>query len=423
MLFLDVVIINSRKMKRILIFCLALYFGSAMSAKVFWRDKKLGAFALDALFSSEVLEKFTSYVAGEDYPMAFNGDSEEYVSKLSVLSGFKTKRTRAHSSKTVIGLAKCVRKLYPKLGVVHVSHSEGVIIERSDFNPTATACAGKESKVLGIIMLNTQWKKNDYGEVGLIDDNEEIVMSFHPKPGRIIFMKCGTKYKVSSPALEKRLRFAFIEFGMSKEIEEQPNQILFTDLIMNMPHLNKFEEKEISEYVTKVFKSKDKKKIYVFDNLFPDELVRVFYDYIVNNISYTEQEIDYEGDNVRWILGLDDPNFENGPVWGLIRQALAYVSGSKTFTPYDIACNHIRRADNTVIHKDCGDNETEYTNLLYLNPKWSPDHHGETIFLDGVGDYLAAVVPKFGRLLIFDSTIEHSARPSSPNIHGKNNKS
>ena len=213
-----------RKMYYLFILSLAFCCRSSMSiVEIFWKDEKLGAYVVDGVFSSKSLQRFHSFFAGGDYPMTFNGDSKEYASNFSVLSGFKTKYNLARNSKSVISLAKSVGKLYPKLGEVHASHTDGIIIERSDFNPTATACVDKESKVLGIVMLNAQWKKNDYGEVGLLDDNEEILMSFHPKPGRIILMKCGTK--ISSIVTSNRKTFAFCFYRIWNEQREskKPN--------------------------------------------------------------------------------------------------------------------------------------------------------------------------------------------------------
>ena len=67
---------------------------------------------------------------------------------------------------------------------------------------------------------------------------------------------------------------------MSKESRKNPTEITLTDFLKNTPHLNEVEEKEISQYVTNVFESKDKKKIYVFDNLFPNELVIAMHNYV-----------------------------------------------------------------------------------------------------------------------------------------------
>ena len=95
------------------------------------------------------------------------------------------------------------------------------------------------------------------------------------------------------------------------------------------------------------------------------------------------------------------------------------MSGRDTFHPYDMTVNHIRRTDVTIIHEDCDkDGDVEYTNLIYLNPNWNPDNHGETIFLQE-DDFLTAITPKFGRYVIFDGRIGHSARPSSLDMSGK----
>lgn len=51
-----------------------------------------------------------------------------------------------------------------------------------------------------------------------------------------------------------------------------------------------------------------------------------------------------------------------------------------------------------------------YTTIIYVNPIWKPEWAGETVFLNDLGDIAHAVLPKPGRIVIFDGRITHAAR-------------
>lgn len=69
--------------------------------------------------------------------------------------------------------------------------------------------------------------------------------------------------------------------------------------------------------------------------------------------------------------------------------------------------------DTPSIHQDsiCGHKfvPAACTTIYYANPHWDPEWHAETIFYDRDGEIAAAVIPKPGRIVIFDSLIHHSA--------------
>lgn len=50
------------------------------------------------------------------------------------------------------------------------------------------------------------------------------------------------------------------------------------------------------------------------------------------------------------------------------------------------------------------------TLLYYANPSWDPEWHGETLFYAD-RDVVGAVLPKPGRIVVFDAAIEHAATP------------
>jgi SM-20-related protein len=55
----------------------------------------------------------------------------------------------------------------------------------------------------------------------------------------------------------------------------------------------------------------------------------------------------------------------------------------------------------------------DVTILLYLNTKWDKNWGGETVFFDSNDDIIRAVLPKFGRFVVFPSATMHGARPLS----------
>ena len=51
-----------------------------------------------------------------------------------------------------------------------------------------------------------------------------------------------------------------------------------------------------------------------------------------------------------------------------------------------------------------------YTTICYINPVWKPEWAGETVFFNEMGDIAHAVLPKPGRMVLFDGRILHAAR-------------
>ena len=61
-------------------------------------------------------------------------------------------------------------------------------------------------------------------------------------------------------------------------------------------------------------------------------------------------------------------------------------------------------------HPNAGDGN--YTAIIYLNREWTPSCQGETILYNIEGTEITkAIIPKPGRMLLFDSRIPHQARP------------
>lgn len=96
-------------------------------------------------------------------------------------------------------------------------------------------------------------------------------------------------------------------------------------------------------------------------------------------------------------------------VWGLIKGQLppdrillrCYLNG------YTYGTDGYAHQDDTWIN---GGSETC---IVYLNDGWNRDFAGETVIYDALNEIEYSVLPKAGRLLIFDSKKFHAARPVS----------
>ena len=76
----------------------------------------------------------------------------------------------------------------------------------------------------------------------------------------------------------------------------------------------------------------------------------------------------------------------------------------------------------TYIHTDSSMKySSEYKNetvMFYLNSMWDPDWGGETIWLDKKEEIYKSVLPKQGRVVCFDASLRHGARPVTRRFYG-----
>ena len=65
---------------------------------------------------------------------------------------------------------------------------------------------------------------------------------------------------------------------------------------------------------------------------------------------------------------------------------------------------------------------------MYLNKDWNENLYGETVYFEELNkdvtpgdeeyEIIAAVKPRYGRIVMFRGIIPHSARPPNPEFHG-----
>ena len=283
-----------------------------------------------------------------------------------------------------------------------------------------------------VMYLKEGWRKNDYGDLLLFDEDMEIVAPVKPHRGRLVVWDSTVPYLSRPPSVNVRQgqRMLFVRWtrNVSLAVEWELRRRRLdnhrkTGYSEGLPFsddesTSSVGEIDVAKYEINRYMTSTKKGIIVFDDLFSkDELDRLR-SYIISHGKYFyDDSLEADSDNVHWISGYPVDDFVRTTYWLKIRQVARYVSGGHDgWFPYDVSCNLIRAADHTRIHLDCLQTDDQWTFLLYLSPNWTADDLGETAFYDREeegAELVAQVRPAYGRAAIFHGTIPHSARPPS----------
>lgn len=161
--------------------------------------------------------------------------------------------------------------------------------------------------------------------------------------------------------------------------------------------------------------------IFIFDEVFNSQENLEIYS-TVNQSLFSRSHLDldsrffnYNQTTVKWVNNI---NFSDGFHKMLIEKYMSAI----THVDWDnavITRQYVNYSDSTtsdLIHTDCNSlQKNSYTLLHYANYEWHPNWHGETLFYSN--DCLeasTAITIRPGRLVLFDSNLQHSATaPSS----------
>jgi len=177
-----------------------------------------------------------------------------------------------------------------------------------------------------------------------------------------------------------------------------------------------------------LFNSKDNSRIRVFDNFISYNDISELYSHCTRGLGFIDSNFDNPWSEkfakAKQICAIYPPSEQNQTVQHTIVHNLvaSKILNSKQFNLFaethevlSISFNKSSFGTSDLVHVDSTDNNN-YTILAYINPEWSVDWGGETLFYDSnLQEIVKAIIPKPGRVIIFDSTLPHSARP--PQIH------
>ena len=100
------------------------------------------------------------------------------------------------------------------------------------------------------------------------------------------------------------------------------------------------------------------------------------------------------------------------PIFELTRRAvLGFAAPGFAYRPYRAYTNVASYGDMLFSHTDCLPDQHDLTALWYLCDQWDLEWGGETLFYDAHDEVACAVMPRPGRLVVFDGAIKHVGRP------------
>jgi len=326
--------------------------------------------------------------------------------------------------------------------------AQSVLINRGDF--PSVQKAKRDGDLLLRIFLTQGQKKNDYSELVFFDENEEIFGSVFPKFGRTVVWNDTVDFIFKPPSMQKMsgeyslfIKATLNKTKFEKSVNKFKEQASLREQISKEPFPlsnitdNSVYSINLTNHLVRRFYDSNNRVVAVFDDVIPKEILfalrKYFFQYdssYVYNVydpAYSE-----EHDNVNWVAQVPAELLPKSQVWRYIHHIASYVSNETNWHPYDVSMNIIQHTHHPRIHTDCSTWEHEYTILMYLTPEWKEDMYGETIFFEEVDKHLkkkrnfkagnekyetlGAVIPKFGRIVIFRNIVDHSGRPPSPDF-------
>jgi SM-20-related protein len=155
----------------------------------------------------------------------------------------------------------------------------------------------------------------------------------------------------------------------------------------------------------------DGRPLRVFDGHLPnvDEYVRG-----LSRAAFTRTEIarPETAEYKHWATEVKIDALVQQPIFELTRRAvLAFAAPGTGYRPYRAYTNVASYGDMLFSHTDCLPDQKDLTALWYLCERWDLEWGGETLFFDAGDEVACAILPRPGRLVIFDGAIKHVGRP------------
>ncbi|XP_031560412.1 uncharacterized protein LOC116296526 [Actinia tenebrosa] len=165
--------------------------------------------------------------------------------------------------------------------------------------------------------------------------------------------------------------------------------------------------------------------VFVFDNLFSPQTMQsylglVSYGNIQGMVSswqyaykdyYFNIQIANSTINAPWLSPIDPNFFVKTSLWGKIQKVSEKISGGKVYFPREVSVSMVRRLDFTTTDPAKSSDKDELVARILLAPSVKKNDYGESIFYNQKGESMAAVFPKFGRLLMWNASIPYLYKP------------
>jgi hypothetical protein len=157
--------------------------------------------------------------------------------------------------------------------------------------------------------------------------------------------------------------------------------------------------------------------IKVIDNFLESEEIQKLYEVLWNADWYlqgTDYALNQRNDRGWSLTKYMDLKNEENQIYQEILEKVCQIDELKDLTCSRVLRNAYKFGDVIGLHKDLG---YDITVLIFGNHEWKLNWGSETIFTDTESDdaeIIKSVIPKPGRLVMFDSLIPHTGRVPSP---------
>lgn len=154
----------------------------------------------------------------------------------------------------------------------------------------------------------------------------------------------------------------------------------------------------------------DGRRIALFDGLLPNvgDFVRGL---DAASFSRTEVARPETAEHRHWASPIRIEALLPQPLYATTMGALRQFDPATTYQPYRAYTNVAGFGDMLFTHVDCLPGQGDLTALWYMCDRWDVEWGGETVFLDADGEIAASILPRPGRLVIFDGALRHAGRP------------
>ncbi|MFM7507256.1 MAG: 2OG-Fe(II) oxygenase [Rubrivivax sp.] len=156
----------------------------------------------------------------------------------------------------------------------------------------------------------------------------------------------------------------------------------------------------------------DDGRVAVFDGLLGGDGIAKLHHVLLRS-GYTRSEIARPdtAEYRHWATEIPLSSLPQMPFLAPTLAALRAIDPGHRWRPYRSYVNVAHFGDMLFTHTDCLPGAGEITALWYVCEHWDIEWGGETVFFDGEGEIRAAVMPRPGRLAIFDGHLRHAGRP------------
>jgi hypothetical protein len=156
----------------------------------------------------------------------------------------------------------------------------------------------------------------------------------------------------------------------------------------------------------------DGRGVWVFDGLLPDVAAHVA---ALDRAPFTRTEVARPDTAAfrHWVNEIPVEILQRHPLQAVTLAAVSVARPDHPYRAYRAYTNHATFGDMLFSHTDCLPDQHDLTALWFMCVDWDVEWGGETTFFDERGEIACAVLPRPGRLVVFDGAIRHVGRPPS----------